>query len=173
MSTPWFSSRRALHSLAALVLLGVLGAGCDSVPKGALTEGELVRLPEAGVELRVPTGWTVRLSDDSLLLTRETPYGGGFPTLSIRAIDSEEATVLGVDGKTVQRGSVQFTYRYLRWNNARGQGYRLEVIASTGGALIFADASVWDPSPKIHAEFFEREFWPVLNSIRSVQTTGR
>lgn len=171
MCTPSISSRLALHSLALLLLFGVHTAGCDSVPKGALTEGELVTLPKAGIELRAPPGWTLRESDDSLLLTRKTPYGGGFPTLSMRAIDSEEATVLAFDGKTVQRGSVEFTYRYLRWNNSRGQGYRLEVIASTGGSLLFADASVWDPSPKIHAEFFERQFWPVLNSIRSTGAT--
>jgi hypothetical protein len=100
-----------------------------------------------------------------MTLVREVPYGGGFPTVTIRRISEAEAQVLAVSGPKVTKAVGRFTYHYQRWNNSRGQGYRLQALIRTQEGLLFSDASIWDPSPKLNRNFFDEEFWPILNSL--------
>lgn len=100
-----------------------------------------------------------------MTLVRRTPYGGGFPTLNIRRVTEAEAAVLSVSGPKVEQKIGRISHRYQRWTNSRGQGYRLQALVRTETGLLFSDASIWDPSPKLDRGFFEQEFWPILNSL--------
>ncbi|MEE2830670.1 MAG: hypothetical protein VX498_15900 [Myxococcota bacterium] len=122
---------------------------------------------EAGFSLTVPSDWQVNSTGRGLSLVRKTPYGGGFPLVKIRRITSAEAEVLAVKGNRIRRSQGgEITYRYQRWSNARGTGYRLEALVRSDRGLLFADASVWDSSTQINRKFFETEFWPVINSLK-------
>jgi hypothetical protein len=85
--------------------------------------------------------------------------------VTIRRVSEAEAVVLAASGPKVDRATGRFTYRYQRWTNSRGQGYRLQALIRTQEGLLFSDASIWDPSPKLNRDFFDKEFWPILNSL--------
>ena len=99
-------------------------------------------------------------------MVRALPYGGGYPTITIRRIDNDEATVLSFKGESFQNTQGQLEYRYQRWHNPRGSGYRLEVLISAQELQLFVEASIWDPARAINKEFFEEAFWPIIKSIR-------
>ena len=45
------------------------------------------------------------------------------------------------------------------------RGYRLEVLITSSSGLLFADASVWDQASSLDRRIFEREFWPIINTL--------
>ena len=115
----------------------------------------------------MPEGWQSSLSRSGVSLVRSQPYGGGYPTLNIRRISEEQASSLRFDGSSFDSEGGRVEYRYQRWNNPRGAGYRLEALLSGKSGLLFADASVWDPAKNLNRAFFEDSFWPIIHSVRS------
>ncbi len=115
----------------------------------------------------MPEGWNSSLSKTGVSLVRSQAYGGGYPRLNIRRIDSKEAEVLRFDGSSFKTSTGKVEYRYQRWHNPRGSGYRLEALLYQGSGLWFADASVWDPAKELNEDFFEASFWPIINSLKS------
>jgi hypothetical protein len=47
----------------------------------------------------------------------------------------------------------------------RGAGWRLEALYERDDGTWFAEASVWDAASQRDQPLFDREFWPILNSI--------
>ena len=160
------SSSRILFGLFASAMLCLATSACGARPPTQPATGERVTHDEGGFSLVAPEAWQVTSSGRGLSLVRRTPYGGGFPTLTVRRVTQAEASVLAVSGRRLERPGGAFTYRYQRWSNTRGQGYRLETLLSSNGSLLFCDASIWDPSPQLNRRFFEEEFWPILNSLQ-------
>jgi hypothetical protein len=154
---------------AALLCLGLLS--CKGGPPAKPAEGTQVVHEKGDFSLTSPSDWKITSSTRGFSLVRKTPYGGGFPTLTIRRVTESEARVLNVSGQKSEREGGTFVYRYQRWRNTRGQGYRLEALYRTELGLLFVDASVWDPSPQLNRRFFEEQFWPILNSIQEGRTT--
>ena len=153
-------------AVLCLLLLSVLWAcACSGRPPVQVAQGEKIQHEEAAFSLIAPPSWQVTNTAQGLSLVRTAPYGGGFPSLNIRRVNKEEAEVLGIKGQTTRVPSGTVDYRYQRWSNSRGQGYRLEALFRTSDGLLFADASVWDPGTQINRQFFEDEFWPILNSV--------
>ena len=154
-----------LHSPAAALVICLLLAGCAGGPSADAADGRRTAHPDGGFSVVAPEAWQVTLSSRRMTLVREAPYGGGFPTVTIRRVSESEAQVLAVSGPKVRKSIGRFTYRYQRWTNSRGQGYRLQALIRTPEGLLFSDASIWDPSPKLNRSFFDEEFWPILNSL--------
>ena len=159
-------STRILFSVLASAFLWLNIGACGARPPTQPATGERVGHNEGGFSLIAPESWQVTSGGRGLSLVRRTPYGGGFPTLTVRRITEAEAAVLGVSGRKLERATGVFTYRYQRWSNTRGQGYRLETLLRTKDGLLFSDASIWDPSPQLNRRFFDEEFWPILNSLQ-------
>jgi len=155
---------------AAWLCLGLVS--CKGGPPKEPAEGTRVVHDKSDFSLISPSDWQITSSTRGFSLVRKTPYGGGFPTLTLRRITEAEAKVLNVSGQKTEREEGTFVYRYQRWRNTRGQGYRLEVLYQTGAGLLFADASVWDPSPQLNKRFFEDQFWPILNSLQEDSSTS-
>jgi hypothetical protein len=154
-----------LGTPAALVCCLLLVA-CTTRPTVEEAEGLRTVHEESGFSVVAPETWQVNKSGRGLILVRLTPYGGGFPTLNIRRVTEAEAAVLSVSGPKVEQKTGRISHRYQRWTNSRGQGYRLQALVRTETGLLFSDASIWDPSPKLNRAFFEEEFWPILNSLK-------
>ncbi len=144
--------------------LGLFLNGCSRHPAVVETDGEVLVHQEAKFSILLPTGWQVHRSRDGFSLVRTAAYGGGYPTLNIRRIGFEEARALTFDGDRFHGAAGKVDYRYQRWSNSRGRGYRLEALVWTGKHHLFADASVWDPSLRMDRGFFDREFWPIINA---------
>jgi len=113
----------------------------------------------------LPDGWQLSSPRDGFSLIRSTPYGGGYPTFNVRVVSAEDLPSLRFDGKRVAAGPGEAEYRYERWSNARGRGYRLEALIDANGTWLFADASVWDAAGRMDETFFHEVFWPLLNSV--------
>ena len=157
-----------MRCIAALALIAWLPlvTGCDSKPSVAVpADGNPLVHPEARFTLIVPEGWQTSVSSMGVSLVRTQPYGGGYPTLNVRRVTSQEADVLRFKGSSFDNGSGRTAYRYQRWHNPRGSGYRLEALLDGDGGLLFADASVWDPATDLNHDFFEQAFWPIINSV--------
>ncbi len=146
------------------MLLCALLLGACGRPPDTLAIGSTVR-HQAGFRITVPDGWEVRESRMSVSLVRRTPYGGGFPTLNVRRVVRTEADALEISGSSFDTEAGRVTYRYRSWSNARGRGYRLEALLEGPRGLLVTEASAWDPAPALDRELFEREFWPIVNSI--------
>jgi hypothetical protein len=157
-----------LHPLgAAVALVGcLLLVGCTTRPVAEEAEGLRTVHEVGGFSVVAPDTWQVNEGSRGMTLARLTPYGGGFPTLNIRRVTEAEAAVLSVSGPKVEQKVGRISHRYQRWTNSRGQGYRLQALVRTETGLLFSDASIWDPSPKLDQAFFEQEFWPILNSLK-------
>ena len=154
----WRGPPRWLLLSAALLL-----CACGR-PPATVAEGSVVR-HDAGFEVVVPDGWQVQESRMGLSLIRQVPYGGGFPTLSIRRIDRPEAEALEISGSSHRLEGTEVAYTYRSWSNSRGRGYRLDALLDGPKGLLFTEASVWDPSPSLDRLLFEEQFWPIINSI--------
>jgi len=146
-------------------MLATLALACGR-PPAQVAVGEAFTHPEAGFSLIVPDGWHLQETRAGVALVRELPYGGGYPTLKVRRVDATEATALSLDGATFTHGGTRTEYRYQAWNNARGRGWRLEALISTGDAVLFADASIWDEATDLDRKLFETWFWPVVSSLQ-------
>ena len=157
----------SLHVLlgTSVLLCAALLLSCSDKPSSPVVIGTEFAHPEAAFTLTVPEGWHPTISRTGLSLVRTLPYGGGYPTLTIRRIGAAEAKTLSFDGSQFDTAAAQAEYRYQRWHNPRGSGYRLEVIIKVGELHVFVEASVWDPARTINQGFFEQTFWPIINSI--------
>ena len=153
------SVNRTGLALACVALLLACGR-----PPATIAEGATVS-HQAGFRVTVPDGWQVQEGRRSLSLVRQTPYGGGFPTVSVRRVDRAEADALEIDGSSYEVSGTEVVYRYRSWSNSRGRGYRLEALLEGPGGILVTEASIWDPSPSLDRALFEREFWPIINSI--------
>ena len=157
---------RALR-LPWVALLVCLLAGCGGRPPSAVAEGERLDCPDGAFSLIVPEGWQGRASRAAITVTRTTSYGGGYPAMNVRRIGPGELAAVDFDGSTQSSRSGEIKYRYRRWRNARGQGYRLEALITTPQGVVFADGSVWDPAQTMDRRFFHSAFWPMLNSLEA------
>lgn len=157
------------RALSALLITSFLLAsiGCGGGPPRKLASGERLEVPQGGFSVVVPEGWEGRASRAALTVTRTLPYGGGYPAMNIRRVSGEELAAVDFDGTTVETPAGEVEYRYRRWRNARGQGYRLEALVRTPQATLFVDASVWDPAQSMDRRFFHEAFWPMLNSLKA------
>ena len=153
---------------SALTACLLIVAACNSRPAASVTAvGSPLEHPEAHFTLTVPEGWQSSLSRTGVSLVRTESYGGGYPTLNIRRITTGEAEVLRFDGSSFDGESGRVEYRYQRWHNPRGSGYRLEALLRQRSGLLFADASVWDPASSLNQDLFENSFWPIVNSVKT------
>lgn len=158
---------RCADTLALVVGLSLVAA-CSSRPSlSVATTGSPLEHPEAHFTLIVPDGWQPSISSRGVSLVRTEPYGGGYPTLNVRRITSGEAEVLDFDGSSFDGVAGRVEYRYQRWHNPRGSGYRLEALLHNSSGMLFADASVWDPAKEMNRAFFDEAFWPIINSVRT------
>ena len=160
---------RSLRLLAGACLLTgpAFLLACSDEPSAPLVTGAEFEHPEADFSLVVPEGWQRSVSSLGVSLVRTLPYGGGYPTISIRRLDDDETRPLTFNGNSFENGQGRLEYRYQRWHNPRGSGYRLEVYLSGSSLNLFVEASVWDPARALNREFFEKAFWPIINSIRA------
>jgi hypothetical protein len=153
---------------SALIVALSLVAACSSKPSlSVATVGKPLEHPKAHFSLTVPDGWEPSLSTRGVSLVRSVPYGGGYPTLNVRRITSGEAEVLHFDGNSFDGVTGRVEYRYQRWRNPRGSGYRLEALLHSSSGMLFADASVWDPAKDLNQAFFDDAFWPIINSVKT------
>lgn len=157
--------RDAPRALLVCVLVVIL-AGCGGRPPSAAARGERVAHPDAGFSVAVPEGWQAQRSRAGFSLVRATPYGGGYPTFTVRKVGTQDLLTLEFDGRHVQTGPGEVEYRYEKWSNARGRGYRMEALVDAQGTWLHVDASVWDPALRMDREFFDEVFWPLLNAVR-------
>lgn len=155
---------RALLACAGLCAFLLQGA-CGGQPPTAPARGEVLDCAGGGFSLVVPEGWQGRASRAAVTVTRTLPYGGGYPALNIRRVNRAEIDAVDFDGTTLEARGGEVKYRYRRWRNARGQGYRLEALVTTPGGTLFADGSVWDPAQSMDRRFFHGAFWPMINSV--------
>lgn len=155
-----------------LAFAALLAFGCGARPPSAPAQGDRLDCPGGGFSIVVPEGWEGRASRSAVTVTRTLPYGGGYPAMNVRRIDGSEIQAVDFDGTTLDGRIGEVKYRYRRWRNARGQGYRLEAIVATPSGTIFADGSVWDPAQTMDRRFFHEAFWPMINSL-SVRTPAR
>jgi|GEM_PF-1754411 len=155
----------------ALAAVFALLLGCAGGPSARLSapDGPTWVHPDAAFSLTIPADWQIQRSRDSVSLLRRTPYGGGYPTLSARLLPADEIESVRFDGKswTDAATGAAGTYRYLRWSNPRGRGYRLEVLLEGAGAAWLVEASVWDEALRLDTSFFEETFWPILATLRA------
>jgi hypothetical protein len=161
--------RRSLRLLvgACLLVAPTLLLACSDKPSAPVVTGAEFEHPEADFSLTVPEGWQRSISRAGVSLVRTLPYGGGYPTISVRRLDDDEGIPLTFDGSSFENGQSRLEYRYQRWHNPRGSGYRLEVYLSGSSLNLFVEASVWDPARALNRKFFEQAFWPIINSIRA------
>lgn len=166
---PGLNRRTALFGglLPAAVLGLLVLSGCGGDPPTAQPRGDRVKHPELDLSIVLPEGWQLRSSRDGFALLRQTPYGGGYPSFNVRVVGAEDLPSLRFDGKRFASPAGVVEYRYERWSNARGRGYRLEGLVDADGSWLFVDASVWDPARSRDERFFDEVFWPLLNSVRT------
>lgn len=155
--------------LPTLAVAAALLCACGGRPPSQAARGERVVHPDAALSVVVPDGWQVQRSRAGFSLVRATPYGGGYPTFNVRVVGTEDLASLRFDGRAVQTGAGRAEYRYEKWSNARGRGYRLEALVEAERTWLYVDASVWDPAMRMDREFFEEVFWPLLNAVRVEQ----
>lgn len=153
----------------ALLIAAVwlVASGCGGGPPNRLPSGERTDCAGGGFSVIVPEGWEGRVSRSAMTVTRTLPYGGGYPAMNIRRVSGPELAAVDFPGTTVASPAGEVEYRYRRWRNARGQGYRLEALVRTPQGTLFADASVWDPAQSMDRRFFHDAFWPMLNSLKA------
>lgn len=156
-----------LLTCACLAAAPAVLSACSDEPSAPLVTGAEFQHPEAEFTLVVPEGWQQSVSRAGLSLVRTLPYGGGYPTITVRQLDDGEVRPSTFDGRRFESGDNQVEYRYQRWYNPRGSGYRLEVYVTGGSLNLFVEASVWDPARSLNKTFFEQAFWPIINSIRA------
>ncbi len=155
--------------LLAIALGAVLVCACGGRPPSDAARGERVVHPDASLSVAVPDGWQLQRSRAGFSLVRTTPYGGGYPTFNVRVVGTEDLPTLRFDGRKVVTGPGRVEYRYEKWSNARGRGYRLEALVDADTTWLYVDASVWDPALSMDREFFDQVFWPLLNAVRIEQ----
>ncbi len=156
-------NRRSLL-LASLGL--VLLAGCGRHPRSSAPDGERWRHARAGFSIVVPVGWDIRQSNVGVSLVRRQQQGGGYPTLNLRRLSDEEVDRMAFEGAAWASPIGAVEYRYQRWNNPQGRGYRLEALIRDGEKAWWCDASLWDPGLRLDRAFFEKQFWPILLSLQ-------
>ena len=156
--------RRLAVAFAALVLLS---AGCSSAPSKATAVGTFQEHNSAGWGLVLPEGWQAHGSSSAMSLVRRLPYEGGYPTLNVRRLGDDEVHHYPFEGRAASSPAGEVRYQYQKWRNTLGRGYRLEGILNTpDGVVFFIDASIWDTAMRVNDEFFDTQFWPIVNSIR-------
>ena len=143
-------------------------SACAGGPPATEAVGARTEHPTLSFSIVVPAGWTARPSRQGLALVRDLPYGGGYPSLVVRPIAAEDLPSLAFSGRRRPRPDGEAEHRYQRWSNARGRGYRMEALLRLrGGALLYVEASVWDPAQRMDEQFFDAEFWPIVNTVRA------
>ncbi len=163
-----FTSARRRALLCALALLSVAtlaASGCRGGPPADVARGARTSHPTLPLSMVLPDGWQISSPREGFSLIRSMPYGGGYPTFNVRVVSPEDLPSLRFDGKTAEVGPGRAEYRYERWSNARGRGYRLEALIDAGGTWVFADGSVWDAAGRMDQQFFDEVFWPLINSV--------
>ncbi len=156
-------SRSGLFAVYFLLLLvGCAGGVSDDEAVGPFQEH-----PGAGWGLVLPDGWQAHGSAMGMSLVRRTAYEGGYPTLNVRRLEPAEVGHYPIEGRAADGPAGAVTYRYQTWRNALGRGYRLEgILRSPEGVVFFVDASIWDTASRVNRDFFDDQFWPILNTVR-------
>ncbi len=148
------------------MLLLVMLLSCAGSPPSERAQGETFKHDDASFRITVPSGWKVQSSPTGVSLIRQVTYGGGYPTVNIRRLDLLEAEALSIQGTRLRRDGGEIEYRFQRWNNSKGRGYRLEVLQfNPGGDMLFVEGSVWDSSASLNKAIFDEEIWPIVNSL--------
>ncbi len=148
-----------------LFALLALHLGCSDRPPATVAEGDAVVCDAGSFRISAPAGWRSRVSRNTVTLTRDLPYGGGYPTVNVRRLEEGEALAQAFEGGRLKSPAGEASYRYQRWGNARGRGYRLDVLLDTGAGWLVVDASVWDEAQSLDRRFFDETFWPIVNSV--------
>lgn len=154
---------RASGVLRAWLLL-LLGVACAPKLPQDVAVGEAFVDENDGFRLAVPPGWAAQDTGRGSVLTRSQAYAGGFPQILVRP--AGEGDVLSSSDSLSRRPGGDMRWRYARWGNSRGQGWRLEALIELDtGPKFWTESAVWDPAAKVDAAFFEREIVPILHSI--------
>ncbi len=159
-------ARRGGTSFFLLLLTLVVVACRGGAPGTRVAEGT-PWTDDEGYQVTVPDDWERTDTRAGARWIRRTPYGDGLPSLTVRCLAAGvPATVIGATSTELPAG--QALYRYERWANSRGRGWRLEALLTTPSGERFEwSASVWDPSPEIDPRFFRDEIWPIIASLKA------
>ncbi len=154
---------RTARALLLLLLgtgspIGCFGPSMEDVATGVRVEGP------SGLSLVVPPQWDCRQLRKGTRLIHRTPVGNGYPTLQIEKTDGGAAS-LGASGKGFRHPLGPGEYRYSRWGNPRGHGYRLDALIRGQQATYLVHADLWDEGDSTNEDAFDSLFWPVIASL--------
>lgn len=122
--------------------------------------------PDAWFSVVVPVDWHAQPTPTGWNLLRDTPYGNGHPSISLRRLPPDLGDY-SIGGKLVVEDLRRLEYRFHTWRNARGGGHTLEVLLSSAQhGMVLVEASVWDPLPHPDERFFDEVIWPIVRSVR-------
>ena len=160
------TSPRAL--LAGALALAVLMCAHGCGRSGAIaTEGEIVEA-DAGYALRVPDYWEVRAVAEDVRLVGRQIEADGYPTIQISSPAASDLPVDFMEGRRFEWSGGDGAYRYSRWSNALGNGFRLSVDLRAEHINLTVVADLWDRSITMDRRFFRRRVWPLINSLEVV-----
>jgi len=152
----------------SLTVLAALACahGCGRT-EAVADEGEIVE-SSSGFALRAPDYWEVRSVGDDVRLVGRQVEADGYPTIQISAPLASELPDDFMEGRRFTWSGGEGAYRYSRWANGLGNGFRLAVDLRGDRMSLVVVADLWDRSLTMDRRFFRRRVWPVVNSIEVV-----
>ncbi|MCK6529874.1 hypothetical protein L6R50_20715 [Myxococcota bacterium] len=155
---------RGTPAWGALALALAWGAPACGPPLDPPAAGRSVE-SEAGFSLVVAEGWDARPLRSGLRLVHRTAVGRGFPTMHVEKLP-DGTPDLGAGGRGFRHPAGRGEYRYSRWANPQGHGFRLDVAIRGEAAGFTVRCDVWDERLSVDRDLFETLFWPMIASIR-------
>jgi hypothetical protein len=166
MPPPSTTSPEAAAAGALFLAMLACAHGCGR--SGAVaSDGEIVEA-DAGFALRVPEYWEVRSVAEDVRLVGQQVEADGYPTIQISSPTASELPVNFMEGRRFEWSGGDGAYRYSRWSNSLGNGFRLSVDLRGEHINLVVVADLWDRSITMDRRFFRRRVWPVINSLEVV-----